>query len=93
MQAPLVAIGALLGLLQWFISGGQLWLYGAILIFSNLPYTFAIIMPVNKKLMSMPPNSSNAETRILVQKWGQLHLVRTGLGLAATLVFVLASLF
>uniref|UniRef100_A0A914C9E3 Thioredoxin-like fold domain-containing protein n=1 Tax=Acrobeloides nanus TaxID=290746 RepID=A0A914C9E3_9BILA len=88
MQAPLAAVGALLGLLQWLIYGGNLWFLGAIIIFSNWPFTYVVIMPLNKTLMSIPSNSGNAESRKLIQKWGQYHLVRAGLGLASTLVFL-----
>ena len=49
-------------------------------------------MPTNRKLMAMDPSSPAAETRRLVMKWGRLHAARTVLGLAATLLFLWASL-
>jgi hypothetical protein len=93
MQAPLAVIGGLLGLLQWYIYGGFFWFLGALLIFGNVPYTYAIMMPINKQLMAMSEKVENADTRAMIEKWGELHLIRTYMGAAATLLFFFASLF
>ena len=93
MQAPLAVIGGILGLLQWYIYGGFFWLMGAIFIFANVPYTFGIIMPVNKRLLAMSEKETNVEARSLIEQWGFLHLNRTYMGLVATIFFLFASLF
>jgi anthrone oxygenase-like protein len=49
-------------------------------------------MPTNTKLMARDPASAGPDSRQLIEKWAQLHAGRTALGLAATLIFLWASL-
>jgi uncharacterized membrane protein len=92
MQAALAVIGFVLGILAWWQTGVLLWLVGALVLVANWPYTLLVIMPTNNTLMATDPAQANLETRQLVRKWGRLHAVRTALGLAATLIFISASL-
>jgi hypothetical protein len=55
------------------------------------PYTLLVILPTNNRLLATPIAAANAETAALIAKWAALHAVRTGLGVAATLLFLLAS--
>ncbi len=84
MQAPLALIG--------FLSGRWPWLLGAALLVANWPYTLLVILPTNRKLQGASSTNPPPEIRSLVVKWGALHAGRTALGLAATLVFLWASL-
>jgi Domain of unknown function (DUF1772) len=88
MQAPLAAIGCILGLLAWWQSGRAEFLIGALLMIANWPYTLLGIMPTNKRLTDTELASAGSRSRALIVKWNTLHAVRTGLGLAATLIFV-----
>jgi Domain of unknown function (DUF1772) len=92
MQASLAVIGFMLGTLEWLVTGNWLWLLGAIVLVANWPYTLFVIMPVNKQLDATPIAAAGADTRALIEKWGQLHAVRSGLGAAATLLFLWALL-
>ena len=92
IQAPLAMIGSVLGLLAWLQSGNMLWLFGALILLANWPYTFIAIMPTNRKLMVINPTSAGPESRALIEKWASLHAIRSVLGLAAVLVFLWASL-
>ena len=92
MQAPLALIGFLLGLLAWWQTARWLWLLGAVLMVANWPYTLLVIMPTNRTLMTAEPSSAGPESRRLIEKWGALHAGRTALGLAATLIFLWASM-
>jgi anthrone oxygenase-like protein len=92
MQASLAVIGFVLGLLAWWLTANWLWLLGALVLVANWPYTLIRIAPTNKALMSIDPASAGPESRRLVEKWASLHAVRTGLGFAATLIFLWASL-
>src|SRR3984893_523258 len=92
MQAPLAIAGFLLGLLAWWQTGGWLWLLGAVALVANWPYTLLVIMPTNTKLMDRDPASAGPDSRRLIEKRAQLHAGRTALGLAATLIFLWASL-
>jgi hypothetical protein len=90
LQASLALAAALFGLLAWWLSRDWSWLIGAALIFANWPYTLIVMLPVNKRLEATSPDKANNETRELIKTWGRLHAVRSGLGLAATLVFLRA---
>lgn len=92
MQAPLAGIGFLLGLVAWWQTEQWLWLFGAMILVANWPYTLVGIMPTNKKLAATEPTGAGPESRALIEKWGTLHGVRTVFGLAATLLFLLASI-
>ena len=92
MQASLAVIGFLLGLMAWWRTGEWLWLAGAAFLVANWPYTLLAMMPINHKLMATAAADAGAGSRALMEKWASLHAVRTGLGFAATLTFLLASL-
>jgi len=92
MQAPLAILGFLLGLVAWCQTGVWAWLVGAISLIANWPYTFLVIMPLNNRLMGMDAAAAGAESRRLIEKWARQHAVRTGLGFAAVLFFLWASL-
>jgi hypothetical protein len=92
MQAPLAAIGCVLGLVAWWQTGAGMFLLGAVLIVVNWPWTLFGIMPTNNALMAMDPAAPAPETHSLVVKWGGLHAVRTALGALATLAFLWATL-
>lgn len=90
MQAGLALLSAALGLWAWFDTRNALLLAGAVLILAVVPFTLFVIMPTNKRLMAALPEEAGPELRPLLVKWGTLHWVRTLLGLAATLAFLVA---
>ena len=92
MQAPLAMVGFLLGLIAWWQTSDWRWLLGAALLIANWPYTLIAIMPTNNRLMAITPNQAEPESRKLIEKWAQLHAVRTALGALATAAFFWASL-
>jgi hypothetical protein len=92
MQASLALIGAVLGAIAFWQMGGLAWLVGAILLFSNWPYTLIAIMPTNKVLMATARENAGPDSRALIVHWARLHAVRTLLGLGATLAFLAALL-
>jgi hypothetical protein len=92
MQAPLAILGFLLGLLAWWETGLWAWLAGAIMMIANWPYTLLVIMPTNNRLMEMDAAVADTAARQLIEKWARQHAVRTGLGFAAVLCFLWASM-
>ena len=92
IQASLAIIGFLLGVTAWWQSGNWIWLYGAVILLANWPYTLLIIMPTNRQLKATDPAKAGPETRALLEKWAMLHAIRTTLGFAATAVFLFASI-
>jgi len=92
MQAPLAAIGFLLGAIAWWQTSDWRWLFGGLLMLANWPYTVFVIMPTNNQLTSVKPEDAGPKIRSLIERWGSLHAVRSALGLAATAVFLWTSI-
>ena len=92
MQAPLAVIGFLLGVVAWRQTGGWLWLIGAVVLIANWPYTLLGMMATNNTLMAIDPAKAGPDSRALIHAWARLHAVRTVLGVAATIIFLWASL-
>ena len=91
MQATLAVISGILGILAFIVTFDWRWLVGAALILANWPFTLFIIMPTNNQLMATAPQEAHAETRSLLEQWGRLHAVRSGLGLAAAIAYLWAA--
>lgn len=88
MQASLAALGSFAAFGAAYLSGDwRWWLAGAVLL-ANWPYTLIIIKPINDRLLQTQPESANDATRTLLQRWANLHAVRTVLGAAATLIMI-----
>jgi len=62
------------------------------LLLANWPFTLVVILPTNKLLSEMKPLDAGPQSRELIEKWGKLHAVRSLLGIAATVLFLWASL-
>ncbi|MGE3291334.1 MAG: DUF1772 domain-containing protein [Geminicoccaceae bacterium] len=92
MQASLAVFGGVLGIIAFMGSGDWRCLVGALMILANWPFTLFVIMPTNRTLMAMTAGQADEQVRSLVQHWGHLHAVRSGLGALATLAFLWASL-
>jgi hypothetical protein len=91
MQASLVVVGGVLGLVAFLSTLEWRWLVGAVVLLANWPYTIYVIMPTNRRLMDTPPEDATAETRQMIRQWGILHAGRSALGLVATLMFLWAQ--
>ena len=91
MQATLAIVGGVLGAVAYVGSSDWRWLLGAAILIANWPYTMFVIMPTNNQLMAMAPETAGPDARRMIESWGRLHAVRTGLGALATLVFLWAA--
>jgi hypothetical protein len=90
MQASLAILAGILGTAAFFASYDWRWLFGAVIIVPNWPYTLLVIMPTNNKLMATPPEAAGPEARGAVENWAVLHAGRSVLGAAAVLIFLWA---
>jgi hypothetical protein len=82
LQAPLAILAFLAGCLAWWLGGGASWLLGGILIGAVVPFTLLVIMPTNKALFAQG-RVATSTTRVLLERWGHLHAVRSVLSLGA----------
>lgn len=92
MQAPLALVSFLAGVMAWWLGGGLQWAIAALLIGSVVPFTLIGIMPTNQKLLAPGRDPGSAETRTLLDRWAQLHAVRTALSIAATMLYLWRAL-
>jgi hypothetical protein len=76
----------------WWETSVLAFLIGGLLMLANWPYTLLAIMPTNARLMATNPDAAGEDTRALIVKWERLHMVRTLLGAAAVVAFLLANL-
>jgi hypothetical protein len=91
MQASIAIVACVLGLIAWWLSGRLAFLVGAVLIILPWPWTLIAMMPTNRVLETMDTGVDNPQARLLIVKWGNLHLVRVALGVLATLAFFWGS--
>jgi hypothetical protein len=88
MQAGLAVVSAVLGLVAAWQTADWRWIIGAVLILANWPYTLLVILPINKNLEAIGPAAAGASSRAMIEAWGRLHAVRTGLGIASVLAYL-----
>jgi hypothetical protein len=91
MQGALAMLGLVSSVVAWFQGSGIGWLVGGLLLAVLVPYTLLVIKPINRRLLDPGFDPSSAEAARLLSRWGWLHAVRTLLGLAAFVDFVVLS--
>src|SRR6202050_3233361 len=77
MQAPLALLSLVAGVGSWLLGGGPGWAIAALLIGAVVPFTFIGIMPTNRALLAPGRDLAGTETRPLLERWANLHAVRT----------------
>jgi anthrone oxygenase-like protein len=50
-----------------------------------------VIRRLNNRLLALDSKAEKTESRALSERWGRLHMVRTGLGLTAVVVMLATS--
>jgi uncharacterized membrane protein len=88
MQAPLAIVSFLAGVTAWLLGGGLLWLVGAVLIGSVVPFTLVVIKRTNDQLLAPGRDLGSSDTRALLENWGKLHAMRSLLSFVASVLFV-----
>jgi Anthrone oxygenase len=87
-QASFALLAGIGGAATAYLSGRWPWLVGAVAIGAVVPFTLIAIKPTNQALLGATP-LEDTETRLLLERWGRLHVVRTLLGAAGVLAFLL----
>jgi hypothetical protein len=90
MQAALALSGTAAGIVAWWATAAPAWLAGSALLFLVVPFTLLVILPTNRRLLDPALDRSAPDTRRLLVRWGRLHAVRTVLGAASFVVFVIS---
>ncbi len=90
MQASLALGGCLCALADWLLGASVWWLIGGLILGANIPYTLLIILPINRRLLDASLDKNSSAARDLLVRWGNLHRLRTLLGLCAWIIFLLA---
>jgi hypothetical protein len=95
MQAALALVATAAGLGAWLTSASPpwFWIIGALLIFSVIPFTLLAIAPTNRKLLDPAMDRTSDTVRVLLQRWGRLHAVRSILALTSSIVFLAAAVW
>ena len=79
----------LFALIAWAAGAGLWWLIGGVMLGLVVPFTFLVIMPVNKRLLSSDLDKGSEEAHQLLEKWNNLHAVRSVLSTLALIIFLL----
>ena len=88
IQAPLALLSFLSGVVAWLMGAGTGWLVAAVLIGAVVPFTVIGILLTNHKLLAPGRDLGSTETRMLLERWGSLHAVRTTLSVLATVLYI-----
>lgn len=83
LQATLAVTGTATALGAWGAGRGARWLAVALALGAVVAVTLVVIAPVYRRLLDPTLAAESSEARVLLARWGRLHLVRVGLGLAA----------
>ena len=68
------------------------WTWGSILLLAVLPFTAAVLLPIQRQVTESGRAFEPVEARTVLERWGRLHLVRTCLGLCAFMLFLWQAL-
>jgi uncharacterized membrane protein len=89
LQAPLALVGSLAALVVVGRGGGTWWLVGGLLLGVVIPFTLLVVFPTNRALLDPATADDPPRVEVLLRRWNRLHAVRTVLGAAALVIFVL----
>ncbi len=87
-QASLAVICVLSAIAATIAGGDWVWAAGGLAVGAVIPFTLAVIMPTNLRLLDAAKPLPDVEARALLERWGRLHAVRIVLGALGVAVFV-----
>lgn len=93
MQASLAALGFVCAIAAWLSGATFWWAVAGALLGAVIPFTFIVILPTNKKLLSPALDRASAQTEQLLARWARLHAVRSLLSGLAFLGFLYLAIF
>jgi hypothetical protein len=90
MQAFLAIVGTLSGIGAGIAGAGPVWVIAGFVLSAVVPFTLFVMWPTNKRLEDPGLNTSSPDAHALLARWGNLHAVRSVLGLIALLLMLSA---
>jgi hypothetical protein len=88
LQGTLAATAFLAAIAAWYMGASLWWLVGGSVLGLVILFTLVVIFPTNKKLLDPALYNSSEIASGLLARWAKLHGVRSVLGLAAFLIFI-----
>jgi hypothetical protein len=88
MQASLAVLGFGFALLAWLAGAELRYLVAGMVLVAVAPFTLLVIMPTNRRLMTLNAERDLAEAEVLLERWNRLHAVRSVLGTLALVLFL-----
>ena len=92
MQAPLALVGGAAGILAAWQRSDLVLALAATLLGAVVPFTLAIMLPTNKRLLNPALDARSPAALELLVRWGRLHAVRSVLGGASFVIFLARAL-
>jgi hypothetical protein len=87
---PLLAFFSFFGGTSAWLAGASIWwLISGIIMLSLFPYTFILMLPLNKELTDSGLDKNSPRAAALLEQWGNLHQYRVLIGLIAFVMFLL----
>ena len=86
MQVILAVLGVAGAIGAYFLGRGVSTLVAGIVLATVVPFTLLVIMPINTQLLDETRTARTEDTQVLLEKWGNLHNVRTIASLLALVV-------
>jgi anthrone oxygenase-like protein len=86
--AALALVAAVAALLRSHAAVWSPWTWGAAALLAIVPYTNFGMLPTQRRLAEAAPDRSAEVTHQYLRRWGEQHLVRVALGIAALLLFL-----
>jgi hypothetical protein len=88
MQAPLALVGCAAGIVAGWQRSDLVLALAATLLGAVVPFTLAIMLPTNKRLLNPALDARSPAALALLVRWGRLHAIRTVLGGASFVIFL-----
>ena len=92
MQAPLALVGCAAGIVAGWQRSDLVLALAATLLGAVVPFTLAIMLPTNKRLLNPALDARSPAALALLLRWGRLHAIRTVLGGASFVIFLARAL-
>lgn len=89
LQAPLLVLALVAVAVEAVAAAGAAVVVGGLLLLAVLVQTVALVLPINRRLLSGAPEEHLAAAPRALARWGRLHAARTALAVVGAVVLQL----